>query len=512
MGGYAGISAANVLHQSNISFHVLEANAHVGGRTRNFDLLSGNFDVVSDDVVELGGTFVSPGHTALIDLVHSAGLDLYNVSKSGGANNYRNGRLGSNMKLREPADAWPWWWFGVDTNSKMLPSTFFDFKGSFLFRTSSDLRTQLDKATLEELDSAGRLLTAAADSINCTGADSMSWAELDGLSFEAWIREHVLHEEGRVLLRAMCRGMIAQEASQVSLLYTVRSLKGCWSTGDDDQYRIRGGSQGPLLRLSQRFSEHVSLSAPVTGISWSRILHRWVVSTKNGAITVAATHVIVTGPPPAILAIDIPSLGWVDSQLLQRMPMGTSLKYFLVYDKPWWRTEQGLSGQIIASKMPSALNATHSRDGFTSCMEHSAFSGMDGDGKGVLMCWIEGECNLHFLSTLSEEERRNHVLAFVGLSLRDARVWHPERVIAHNWASQTYARGAYTMFFPPGVQSQPAFWEAYAHMEKSKGLWLAGSDYQLDFGNGYMEGAVRSGQAVAKTIVKRLQTNQEIVV
>ena len=50
-------------------------------------------------------------------------------------------------------------------------------------------------------------------------------------------------EESRIIMRNMCRGMIAQEPSQVSFLSTVKSMKGCWSGGDDDQYRFRGGTQ-----------------------------------------------------------------------------------------------------------------------------------------------------------------------------------------------------------------------------------------------------------------------------
>ena len=60
-------------------------------------------------------------------------------------------------------------------------------------------------------------------------------------------------------------------------------------------------------------------------------------------------------------------------------------------------------------------------------------------------------------------------------------------------------------FFPPGVQSEPAFWDAYGRAEKAANLWLAGADYQLGYGNGYMEGAVRSGQDVARQIAARFQ-------
>ena len=83
---------------------------------------------------------------------------------------------------------------------------------------------------------------------------------------------------------------------------------------------------------------------------------------------------------------------------------------------------------------------------------------------------------------------------------------HPHQTILldYNRASQPFVRGAYTGYFSPGVQSQPSFWDAYLQVEKLPGVWLAGADYQPGFGNGYMEGAVRSGQFAAAQIAKRL--------
>ena len=75
-----------------------------------------------------------------------------------------------------------------------------------------------------------------------------------------------------------------------------------------------------------------------------------------------------------------------------------------------------------------------------------------------------------------------------------------------NWPDDPYARGAYTGYFPPGVQSQPPFWEAYLRAEKMAGVFVAGADWYAGMGNGYMEGAVRSGEAVANTIISRVRS------
>ena len=53
------------------------------------------------------------------------------------------------------------------------------------------------------------------------------------------------------------------------------------------------------------------------------------------------------------------------------------------------------------------------------------------------------------------------------------------------------------------MQSEGAFWAALTKEEKTPGLFVAGADYQPGFGNGYMEGAVRAGESVAKRIMAR---------
>ena len=52
----------------------------------------------------------------------------------------------------------------------------------------------------------------------------------------------------------------------------------------------------------------------------------------------------------------------------------------------------------------------------------------------------------------------------------------------------------------------PEYWEAYRTQEKAPGVFLAGSEYHAGFGNGWIEGSVRSGQRAAEAIHARLQS------
>ena len=543
--GYAGLAAAHQLLNAQLRVAVLEAADHVGGRTRNFDLASGEFDTASDAVVEVGGTFVAPGHTALIALAQETGHELYNVSGSaaggqgGQAWRWRRPRLGA------PPGEWPWWYWGVDTDSALAASVFLSASGRHLFTKPADVEAAFAAETWAELEAAGHALAQEAAAIECDrdtpvdDPDSSAWFAADAITFEGWLRAHLAQPEARSVLRNMCRGMIAQEPAQVSFLSTLKSLKGCWSAGAEDQYRIRGGTQAVPLTLAERVAAapggSVSLSAPVRAVEVAGSGRRTVLTVRlaNGT-SLTARFAVLTGPPALVGAISISppaALGHLQAQLLQRMPMGTSMKYFVAYDTPWWR-EAKLSGAVMASSWarqgrraaaavigPGAelqqLQGGGSPswgDHFDQCMEHSPFDGTTGSGGGTrhyaLMCWVEGESNQHFYSALgSAAEQRAHVLGFLEAAFNDTRASRlAKHVVAHNWADQPYARGAYTGFFSPGVQSQPELWQTFAALQSAPGggwaphVWVAGSEYQVGFGNGYIEGAIRGGYAAATAV------------
>ena len=155
-----GLSACRKLTIHNISCIVLEASGRVGGRTRNWDTRTGEYDTISNDVVEIGGTFISPSHTSLISLGKTLGFNTYNVSLANN-NNRKN--------LKEPAKTWPWWWWGEDTKlknssssgKKKLKSVFHSFDGTFEFSTPKELTSNLNQATVNDLEKVGKAMDEA---------------------------------------------------------------------------------------------------------------------------------------------------------------------------------------------------------------------------------------------------------------------------------------------------------------------------------------------------------------
>ena len=97
------------------------------------------------------------------------------------------------------------------------------------------------------------------------------------------------------------------------------------------------GTQAPLLRLQERMSTTIpiTLNSPVRTIEYDTSTDtstdgsgQYVVTSEG--IVARAKYMIVTGSPAAVSTIEFsPPMDAPSTQLLQRMPMGTSMKYMV---------------------------------------------------------------------------------------------------------------------------------------------------------------------------------------
>jgi monoamine oxidase len=71
----------------------------------------------------------------------------------------------------------------------------------------------------------------------------------------------------------------------------------------------------------------------------------------------------------------------------------------------------------------------------------------------------------------------------------------PEQYIERDWMAEEFTRGCYGAHFAPGV------WTSYGEAWRAPigRIHWAGTEYAPQW-NGYMEGAVRSGEATADTV------------
>ena len=311
-------------------------------------------------------------------------------------------------------------------------------------------------------------------------------AALDGQTAATWMRRNLATKAGRTLLELGIEAVWAAQPEDMSLLHVLfyihsaGSLEMLFDTeGGAQQDRFVGGSQRIAIQMAQELGrEHVLLEAPVRTIE--RVDHG--VTVRADGATVRARRAIVAVAPTLAgrIAYDPPLPGYRD-QLTQRMPLGTVAKCMAIYDEPFWRSE-GLSGQATSDKGPVKVTYDNSPPG---------------GSPGVILGFLEGRWARE-LGRLRPDERRTAVVECLA-RLFGPRAGRPDGYVERLWADEEWSRGCYGCHMPTGA------WTNYgpALREPIGPLHWAGAEYSTVW-NGYMDGAVRSGEETARAALERL--------
>lgn len=494
--GYSGLAAARRLDQLarlggrwNLSFHILEARDRPGGRTLNLDLAAGG--VAGDDVLELGGEWLAPEHSEAISIFRDElGFRLFHrlFNSNLPRHPYRRPRrrLAAQLGDEPLAPQCP----------GECPIVVHTSVGTFNATTQLDAVTVLSKAAQKQIQRAEIELQRLVRTTPCSDPlSSLEAEDMDATTYAAWLRKHAPSKDARRYMATYADD--AEAVDQISTL-DVAWVMNCTSTvgsEGEDYYRIRGGSQGPALRLAEAVgADRLTFSSPVTAVRRSG--DRWEV--RSARRTLLAKFVIFAGLPPALLlgiAFE-PALPGITSQMLQRTPMGDCMKYSVVYRTPWWRA-RGYLGNILSF----STDPNSSRISPYQCIDNSPYSW----NRGVITCFMVGDQNRAFLRDLTKEQQLAQMTNYFAASFGEPPTDGSADVLnvsAVNWADEAYSRGAFGTFHPPGVLT--SMWKTLAPiLQESRlgpeGLWIAGADWSLD-SFGYMEGALRTGRLAAERI------------
>ena len=245
--------------------------------------------------------------------------------------------------------------------------------------------------------------------------------------------------------------------------------------GGAQESRLEGGSQQLALRLAERLGNTVQLTSPVHAI---RQDDRGVEVTHDGGV-VEAGYVVVAVPPTLAGRIHYsPALPPLRDQLTQQVPMGYVTKVQIAYTEPFWRAE-GLSGSVFSLDDEISVIFDNSPPDLR-C--------------GVLLGFLEG-AHARRAGKLTPSERRELILSvfakFFGPSAAE-----PDEYVERDWAAEEWSRGCYGGRFGTGV------WTGYgeALREPVGRIHWAGTE-TAEVWNGYMDGAVRSGERTAHEVL-----------
>jgi monoamine oxidase len=243
-------------------------------------------------------------------------------------------------------------------------------------------------------------------------------------------------------------------------------------------WRLDGGSQALTIKMARELGPRVVLSSPVR-----RIVHAaGRVRVDSDRYSVDAKRVIVAIPPTLAGRIDYhPILPPERDQLTQRMAQGTLTKVTAVYDKPFWRAD-GLSGSAVST------------DGLVSAtFDDSPESG----APGVLFGFVGGD-SARAYNAMSPQEGRDAVLGEFA-ALFGAKAKSPASYFDTRWTGEQWTRGCPVAIAGPGTLLAYGEW-----LRRPIGrIHWAGTETST-YWNGYMDGAVRSGERAAQEVLDAL--------
>jgi monoamine oxidase len=456
--GIAGLVAARRLAAGGLQPLVLEARNRVGGRVLNEEIGDGK-------VVEVGGQWIGPGQERIAALAAELGVGTFPTHDQGRHLLEIGGKRTS--------------YAGALTDARVE-----------LLR---DLSRAVSPLALADLELARARLDRMARQVPLGEPWAASKARRwDEQTFASWFRRNTRTAAARTLLELATEAVWAAEPADVSLLHVLfyahsgggfNRLLG--TGGGAQQDRFHGGSQRiPLLLAEQLGSEQLRLGSPVRRIEHGRdgvVVH--ADDGSSGSLSVHAKRAIVAVPPTLAgrIAYD-PPLPALRDQLTQRMPQGTVIKTMAIYEEPFWRAD-GLSGQAATDVGPARV----------------VFDNSPPDGSpGVLLGFLEGRLAREW-GAQPAAERRQAILAGHARLFGD-RATRPQQFIERVWADEEWTRGCYGCLMTTGG------WTEFGRALRAPigRLHWAGAETATVW-NGYMDGAVQSGEMASEEVVGALE-------
>jgi monoamine oxidase len=452
--GAAGITCAYRLHQAGVTSRVYDANARAGGRTWT---LRGFFK--DGQYAEHGGQLIASSQHAVRRLVAELGLSLVDLN------------------ALYPEDS-------VDT---------YYISGERY--THREALHDFDRYVYEPLTKAAK----AAGEVTTFYRHTPAGVTLDRMNVDEWLNENVqggADSKIGALLRLACLDEYGGDSgiqSSLNLIYLFAGMRhgklDLSGTGENDKYTIDGGNDQLVARMIAALPRgSVTLGTALEALAREADgSYTCTFASGGSAKTVRADLVVLSIPFPVLRLVDTKRAGFSDRKrrAIERLDLGSNAKVHLQFNSPYWFRER-YSGTAYA-------NTVYQGAWDTSIGQRGR--------AGMLVCLPGGEQgtrytgDVHGAAPQATAERYLRSLdpslpgalrAFNGLAYQDF------------WIGDPLTRGAYS-YYKVGQYTTLCGEERIAEGD----VHFCGEQTSIQW-QGYINGAVVSGERVAREILQKL--------
>lgn len=440
--GLAGLAAALELNRAGWQTTVLEARQRVGGRVVTVrDGFSGG------QYAEGGGEFIEDFHPRMLALIQEFNLQL------------------------DPLRGMSGWTECLAFEGKVGPSEAVSVWGL-------DVGIEIEKvwAALAEL---GQRIPDPEHPTTAPDAQA-----LDQQSAAAWLASLDVHPLAKKTFAARIRSEYTTEPEHLSLLDLARWGAFYYARPDYERgaFRIRGGNDQLPIAMAQALPD-VRLNAVVSAIRLGESNGEVIYCSQTSDVTLEQTirsdYVVLAIPfgPARHIAFE-PPLPSKTQAMLSGLTYGQVTKVLIQYRRRL--PAMGWNGQV-QTDLP------------ITCTWHSTES--QGGDFDIVTVYTGANAGAEF-SALSDAERIKTAIEQVEqVCLGSAQYVIAARTLA--WPNEPFTQGSYVAY---GLGEVTAYWEL---LRQPVGrLYFAGEHTAAH--QGYMEGAVESGQRVAREIMTRV--------
>ena len=304
--------------------------------------------------------------------------------------------------------------------------------------------------------------------------------ELDQQNAEDWIQNLNVHPLAKVLFANHIRSEYTCDPKDFSLLDLARNAAMYYSNPgtDDPAYRIIGGNDQLPHAIAKRIPD-VRMNAVVTSV---KLLGEEVIVTYKQADsfhTISASYAILATPLTTARLIDFEgTLPVTHHAMVHGLSYGSVTKVMIEYKKRFWH-DRGWNGRLNTD-LPIVFT-------------WDATSHLEGE-HGILTAYTGGEPGAT-LTRLSDQERiQTAVNAIESIFPGSSKLIENTQTIA--WRNEAFTLGSYMAYAPNELTSH---WQAL--FSPAGRLYFAGEHATIY--QGFMEGAVESGQRAAKSIIDK---------